>query len=149
MKKLIIFVLILCLSPVFSLADEIDDLRAALEASTYEELIFLNNLLQPCIFEKAVTKGGVMIEPGMYEVGVDIPAGNYYFEGVKGRFPVSISVYPSIDKTHAIDAIQSVHNIGYGSGVQSPKSGKFILQDGWIVEIVQGPAIIQVFTSLF
>lgn len=111
-----------------------------------EDLYIINQQVQAAIFEKT---GSATLEPGMYEVGVDIPAGNYYFEGVPDRFSTSVSVYPSITKTRTIDQITSVHNVGYTSSCQSVKTGKIILQDGWIVEIVQGPAIIKPFAGVF
>lgn len=149
MKKFLALAVALLLLVPAAFADGGAELRALFDAYSLDELLAINSILQSALFEKSVSLSGVLLEPGMYEVGVDIPAGNYYFEGVEGRFSTSIHVYPSINKTHAIDAIQSVSNIGYSSSAQSVKSGKFILQDGWIVEIVQGPAVIRLFTSLF
>lgn len=151
MKKTLscIIIIFLLLFPVSSVADDFSDLAATFEESSFDELMAINAILQQYLQKKAITgSSGVQLEPGMYEVGIDIPSGNYYFEGVRGRLPVSIHVYPSINQTHALDAIQECFNIGYDS-YGNYKSGKFILKDGWIVEIVQGPAIIHVFTGLF
>lgn len=91
---------------------------------------------------------GIVLEPGMYEVGIDLPEGNYYFEGVEGRYPSNVHVYPSIEKTRALDVIQEVSGFGYGYNSGSTITGKVILKNGWILEIVQGPAIIHQFTGL-
>lgn len=150
MKRLFSLLLVLCIFPVCAVAEGAADLEAVLEACSYDELLSLNRVVQLYLVKKSVTGGdGVLMEPGTYEVGVDIPAGNYYFEGVKGRYPVSVHVYPSIDKTGVLDAIQTCYSFGYGSGCDSPKTGKFILQYGWIVQVVQGPAIIRAYTGLF
>ena len=92
---------------------------------------------------------GVVLEPGLYEVGPDIPAGNYYFEGVKGRFPSSIHVYSAIDKQRVTDEIQSVSGFGYGYDCKTAVTGKVILQDGWFIKIVQGPVIIHLYHGIF
>lgn len=91
---------------------------------------------------------GVMIEPGMYIVGEDIPEGSYYFEGVEGRYTTSVSVYPSIKKTKTLDALQWLPGIGYGEFADAPKTGRVILQSGNAVEIVQGPAVIHIYKGL-
>lgn len=148
MKKLLALVLVLALVPSVAASDSSVDLASLFDSMTYEELLAVNSSLQLRLMEKAPAIDGVLIEPGMYEVGVDIPAGNYYFEGVRGRNYTNVHVYPSIEKTGTFDAIQSVSVVGYSPSCDKTKTGKFILKDGWIVEIVQGPAIIRVFTGL-
>ncbi|MBR6029211.1 MAG: hypothetical protein IKP40_08965 [Clostridia bacterium] len=91
---------------------------------------------------------GIMIEPGLYIVGEDIPEGNYYFEGVEGRFTTSIHVYTSIDKMGTLNEIQEAYNIGYSEFASAAKSGKFILRNGNAVQFVQGPAIIHPYLGL-
>jgi hypothetical protein len=152
MKKVFILfvVFLLCFSSLPVFADEADDLLATFEAASFDELMQLNNIIQQFLVKKSVTGGnGVLIEPGTYEVGIDIPIGNYYFEGVKGRFPASIHVYPSWDKMGSFDETQYIYNIGYGSSSDAVKSGKFALFDGNIVQIIQGPVIIHVYTGFF
>lgn len=150
MKKLLALTLVLFLLPAVAFSEDVTDLEAFFESCTFEELSNLNRVVQLYLVKKSLNGGnGVLIEPGTYEVGVDIPAGSYYFVGVEGRYPSSVHVYPSIEKTHAIDAIQTCYNFGYGSNCDSTKTGKFILQYGWIVQVVQGPAVIYAYTGLF
>ncbi len=158
MKKcpVIIFALFLILfSCSVSLADDLASdanfklrIMKTIPSLNYDQLIRLNEEVQKILFEKSIIDG-IMIEPGTYEVGVDIPAGNYYFEGVLGRFPSSIHVYPSWDKMGSFDETQYIYNIGYGSSSDSVKSGKFALFDGNIVQIIQGPVTIHTFMGLF
>ncbi len=127
-----------------------EDFTATIATAELDELIRMRQEIDNEIMTRFGKIDGIMIEPGMYIVGEDIPAGNYYFEGVKGRYPTSIHVYPSLDKTRTLDATQSVSGIGYSEydTKASPKSGKFILRDGDVVEFVQGPAIIHLFLGL-
>ena len=148
MKRILALVLVLALVPCVASSDSPVNFSSLFDSMTYEELLAVNSTLQLCLMEKATAIDGVMIEPGMYEVGVDIPAGNYYFEGVRGRYYTNVSVYPSIERTGVLDQIQAVSLVGYSPSCQTTKTGKFILKDGWFVEIVQGPAIIRVFTGL-
>lgn len=150
MKILLSLFLVLCLLPTAAFADDAADLEAVLESCSFDELMNLNRVVQLYLVKKSVTGGdGVLMEPGTYEVGVDIPAGNYYFEGVEGRYSSSIHVYPSWDKMGTFDETQYIYNIGYGVSAQSPKSGKFALFFGNIVQIIQGPAVIHAYTGLF
>ena len=87
---------------------------------------------------------GVVIEPGLYIVGEDIPEGSYYFEGVEGRYSTSLNVYPSIDKMGFHDIMQEISSIGD----QTPKSGRVILKNGNAIEFIQGPAVIHIYKGL-
>lgn len=121
----------------------------SLSEVSYDDLLEMRAQINSEILMRFNKIEGVLIEPGLYIVGEDIPEGNYYFEGVEGRFTTSIHVYPSIDKMGTLDAIQSVSNIGYSEyDFTSPKSGKFILKNGNTVKFVQGPAIIHVYQGL-
>ena len=150
MKKLLALALALFLLPAVAFSEDVTDLEAFFESCTFEELSNLNRVVQLYLVKKSLNGGnGVLMEPGTYEVGVDIPAGNYYFEGVKGRYSSSIHVYPSWDKMGSFDETQYIYNIGYSDSAQSPKSGKFALFYGNIVQIIQGPAVIYAYTGLF
>lgn len=87
---------------------------------------------------------GVIIEPGLYIVGEDIPAGSYYFEGVQGRFSSSLHVYPSKDKMGSFDETQEIHGIGS----DTPKTGRVILENGNAVQFVQGPVVLHIYKGL-
>ena len=115
-----------------------------LNEMTLEELTEASLTINNEIMTRFGKIEGVVIEPGLYIVGEDIPEGSYYFEGVKGRFSTSLHVYPSIDKTKTLDAIQSVNGIGS----DTPKSGRVILKNGNVVEFVQGPAVIHIYKGL-
>ena len=150
MKKAVAIILLLCFLPCFAFADEAEEIAATFEAASFDELMQLNNIVQQYLVKKSVTGGsGVLLEPGTYEVGVDIPIGNYYFEAVKGRFPFSVHVYPSWNKMGSFDETQTAYHIGYSNNCDSSATGKFALFEGNIVQIIQGPAIIHVFTGLF
>ena len=113
-----------------------------------EELKEANLIINNEITARAGNIEGVMIEPGMYIVGEDIPEGSYYFEGVEGRYTTSVNVYPSIEKTRVLDALQDIHGIGYGDLASTPKTGRVILKNGNAVKIVQGPAVIHIYKGL-
>lgn len=87
---------------------------------------------------------GLSIEPGIYIAGEDFPAGSYYFEGVEGRFAAHIYEYPSIEKTSGLGAIQEIHDVGS----EVPKTGRMIFQEGNVLKIVTGPAIIHIYKGL-
>ncbi len=120
-----------------------------LSETSYDDLLEMRAQINNEILTRFNKIEGVLIEPGLYIVGEDIPEGNYYFEGVEGRFTTSIHVYPSTEKMKTLDAIQSVSNVGYSEyDFTSPRSGKFILKNGNAVKFVQGPAIIHVYQGL-
>ena len=150
MKKLIIFLMcvtILALS-VVALADSAF-FSVTLSEISYEDLLEMQAQINSEILTRFNKIEGVLIEPGLYIVGEDIPEGNYYFEGVEGRFTTSIYTYPSLEKVGSFDRIQEVHGIGYSDyGESSPITGKFILKNGNAVQFVQGPAIIHVYQGL-
>lgn len=149
MKKICIWILFVFAFFLFvSALAEGSFFSTPLSDISYDELIEMKSQIDTEILARFGKIEGVLIEPGLYIVGEDIPAGNYYFEGVEGRYTTSIHVYPSVKKMGAFDASQEVHGIGFGDFASSTKSGKFILQDGNAVQFVQGPAIIHVYKGL-
>ena len=87
---------------------------------------------------------GMTIEPGIYIAGEDFPAGSYYFEGVEGSYAAHIYEFPSIEKTSGLGAIQEHH----GVGESIDKTGRMIFEDGNVLKIVTGPAVIHVYKGL-
>ncbi len=116
--------------------------------SSLDELVEMRDQINIEILTRFARVEGAVLEPGMYIVGEDIPEGNYYFEGVEGRYTTSVHVYPSIDNKGSYSDQQEVSGIGYGDFASAPKSGKFILRNGNAVKIVQGPAVIHVYQGL-
>ena len=91
---------------------------------------------------------GIVIEPGVYIVGEDIPEGNYWFEGVEGRRYARISIYPSSDNMDPNSDHLEITGIGFGDSAITEKSGKVILKNGSAVKITWGPAVIHPYTGL-
>ena len=149
MKKItfINILLILILAITFSSAEN-ELFSKPLEELELDVLLEMKTQIDNEILGRFERIDGVVIEPGLYVVGEDIPEGNYYFEGVEGRYSTSIHVYPSIDEIGVIYAKQDVSNIGYGELAQSTKSGKVILKNGEAIKFVQGPAIIHPYMGL-
>lgn len=87
---------------------------------------------------------GMTIEPGIYIAGEDFPTGSYYFEGVQDKYASHIYEYPSIENTSGLGAIQEHH----GVGDTIDKTGRMIFEDGNVLKIVTGPAIIHVYKGL-
>jgi hypothetical protein len=143
MKKVIVILLAAALLIGMALAED-QLFTKPLEEMSLEELTEASLRISNEITARYGKIEGMVIEPGMYIVGEDIPEGSYYFEGVPGRLSTSLSVYPSIDKTKTLDAIQYV----YGIGDTTPKSGRIILKNGYVIEFVQGPAVIHIYKGL-
>ena len=148
MRKVITILLIFVM--IFS-SVALAELDNPFETMTDDEIIICYKFTVEQIKKRGISTSvygwleGSKIEPGVYIVGEDIPAGSYYFEGVEGRYTTSINVLSSLaDKKYILD----ISNIGYGQFAQNPKSGKVILEDGWYVEIVQGPAIIHLWEGI-
>ena len=94
MKKLFCFVLVLCLLPLFALADvpDISDLND-------EELLLLLQNVQRRLFDDHLVEG-VSVPPGTYIIGEDIPAGVYRIEITGGTGYYDLRVSPGGNKIH-------------------------------------------------
>lgn len=143
MKKTFIALLFVFCILSFAVAEDVLFTKP-ITGLSLDELLAMKYQIDLEILTRFERLDGIQIEPGLYIVGEDIPAGNYYFEGVKGRFSSSLYVYPSIEKMGSFKQTQEIHGIGD----TTPKSGKVILQDGNAIEFVQGPVIIHPYMGL-
>lgn len=144
MKRLILLILTLCLLITSASADyDRQHMKEELQEMTDDELLDFYIEYQMISAGRGLfLQEGIMLYPGLYEIGVDIPEGNYYFKGVKDAYSCSIHVYPSSDKMGSFDDIQNVSGVGYTELSAAPQTGKFILKEGNIIKLVQGPAYI-------
>lgn len=104
--------------------DELYDFYIELQIHCYGRGLFLHE--------------GTWLYPGVYEIGVDIPEGNYFFSAINESVPASVYVYPSSDNMGVFDAQQYADGIGFGDAAAIPQTGKFILKEGNILRIAQG-----------
>ena len=143
MKKFIIVILAaVLLAGIASAEDQL--FSKPLKDMTREELQAAELAINNELLDRFGWIDGLVLEPGLYIVGEDFPAGSYYFEGVEGRFSSSLYSYPSKDKMGTFDSLQEIHGIGS----DTPKTGRVILEDGNTVKFVQGPVIIHVYKGL-
>lgn len=143
MKKFVILILAALL--LFGIASAEESLfTKPVKEMSMEELEGIRLAIENEIMNRYGFLEGMTIEPGIYIAGEDFPAGSYYFEGVEGQYAAHIYEYPSIEKTSGLGAIQEIH--GVGSDV--PKTGRMIFQEGNVLKIVTGPAIIHFYKGL-
>lgn len=140
MKRLL--VLILAFSMLFATASADYDrqhMKEELMSMTDEELLDFYIEYQMITAGRGLfCQNGTWLYPGIYEIGIDIPAGNYCFDGVEAGQPASVFVYPSLDNMAMKDIMQDALGIGKDALAQIPKTGKFILKDGNILEVKYG-----------
>ena len=142
MKKFLIVLLAAVL--LIGMASAEDIFAKPLEEMSLEELTAASLKISNEITARFGKIEGYVLEPGIYVAGEDFPAGSYCFEGVEGRFFSHIYEYPSIEKTSGLGAIQEIHDVGE----DIKKTGRFIFQDGNVLKIVTGPAMIHIYKGL-
>lgn len=139
MKKLLTVILILALAlPAAALA-AIPDISGL----STDELLELNRQIQLRLFSEQLVNG-VEINPGIYVVGKDIPAGSYRADAIvpAGTFMVGyVAVYMSEE------VMSEVFGCIFGQGTD--KTGKFTLEDGQVFEVSAFPIKLYPFTGLF
>lgn len=138
MKKLIIFVLILAMMPVIALADLPD-----ISGLTNDELIELNHQIQLRLFSDQLANG-VLINPGQYVVGQDLPAGSYRSEVVlpDDAYTLGLACVYNPDDLF-VETSGSVTGKGYEN------IGKIIMEDGQIFVVDTYPVRLYPYTGLF
>ena len=138
MKKLIA-ILILC-AMLFSTAyaSDID-----LSGMTTEELLELNHQIQLVLFNENLVNG-IVINPGEYIVGDDLPAGNYRIEVI---LPDSAFAFGSACVYNADDRFLETSGSITGQGYD--KIGKVIMEDGQIFEVSVYSIRLFPYTGLF
>ena len=145
MKKAFAIILMLCLLPCFAFADEAEEIAAAFESASFDELMQLNNIVQQYLFKKAVLSdpNGVLVPPGDgYTVGIDIPIGTYriLFSGLTDFDSVIIDVdFHDGNYSH-------MYMLGYGS---ASEIGKIELSEGATLTIIGGSVRFFPYTGLF
>ena len=143
MKKFLVVILAaVMLAGIASAEDQL--FSKPLKDMTREELQAAELAINNELLDRFGWIDGMTIEPGIYIAGEDFPAGSYYFEGVEGKYATHIYEYPSIEKTSGLGAIQEHHDVGE----KIDKTGRMIFEDGNVLKIVTGPAIIHVYKGL-
>ena len=137
MKRFFCFLFVLVLLPVFAFADYPD-----LSEYTYEELLTLHNRIRLALWNLDNWQS-VTVTPGVWEIGVDIPAGHWTIKPASGLGPAMI-IYASAvkDQGHDVDISAGEYIIDY---VCSPSSTfyngsyktqtDFILEDGHFLRL--------------
>ena len=148
MKKLFLFLLVLVLVPVFSVADGVD-----LSAMSLEELYALRSSVSAEILSRSQWES-VTVPEGFYVVGEDIPAGHWTIRYVPGEASV-IEYFLNTDATGKQPA-DILHDY-YSDGVSDPESPLSVtipqtqidldLKPGYHVVISFGPAIFEPYTG--
>ena len=143
MKKLLALVLVLALVPCVALCtDGISSLLEQVASLDLLDLYALNNAVQLRLFEDEAAIDGVLVPPGVYKVGEDIPAGSYRITLVM-KPNYSSSIFQLYDAT----GTRSFTNAFSSS--QSNTIGKITLQDGDTIEITLGDLRFFTYTGLF
>ena len=138
MKKLFVILLItVMLLPVVSLAD-LPDISGLSE----EELLELNHQIQLRLFSEKLVDG-VTVPPGIYSIGVDIPAGTYRMEFPQAT-DIAIGLVMEYDNTKKVNCS---YQIGEAVGVTSV--GKMELHEGMTLEIDNCTAVFYPYAGLF
>ena len=148
MKKLLISMLIVFLLLSGAVLSEGRGFDKPLSELDLDELLTMKSQIDSEILVRFNKIDGIVLEPGVYIVGEDIPEGNYFFEGVEGRRFSNISVYSSFDEMDPYSYHQEATGIGFDEYSHAPKSGKMILKNGNAVDIDWGPAIIHPYLGL-
>jgi hypothetical protein len=104
MKKLITLILILALFlPAAALAD------VDLTGMTYEELVKLKDQINLAIWNSQEWQE-VTVPPGVYEIGVDIPAGHWSVRPFEGCGPAYVIYASGVqDQGHDVDLFAGDH----------------------------------------
>lgn len=104
-----------------------------------EELLQINQLLQSAIFEKALQYEGITLYPGIYEVGKDIPPGDYRVEYAEKDYSVLFYVYPDMEKAQKKSLIRESYIMAPASN--SEIIGKISLVEGNVI-VFSGSCVI-------
>lgn len=116
MKKLICIVMIMCLFPVVSLAED-------LSSMSYEDLIALSQRIATEIMSRSEWKE-VEVPPGTYEIGKDIPAGEYSIKCVDHNAIIEIKTANG-GWTNKLYEVLSANEV----------LGKAMLPEGYLISI--------------
>lgn len=140
MKKAFAFVLVCVLATCCIAYAEPD-----YNSMTYDELLKINKSVQAALFKKGVLADGVVIYPGIYKVGEEIPAGEYRAE-CKGAYSSAVLyVYPDENNMNILRGKSYVMAEMYGSSIV----GKLVLEKGNIVDLSGGNIILTAYTGIF
>ena len=142
MKRILCFVIVLCLLPVLSVSESID-----LSALSFEEL----RTLQTRISQELVTRPEwkeVPVPEGFYQVGVDIPVGKWEIRcGQASMFGyISVEYGKNVNASGSslstpMDFMGLIYLDGKG---ERQERVVLDLQDGYYIEIKMGQAIFSV-----
>lgn len=139
MKKLITLLLILALLlPAAALADLPD-----ISGLSADELIELNHRIQLRLFSEQLVNG-VLINPGQYVVGEDLPAGSYRAEAIlpSNTFTIGLACVYNPDDLFS-ETSGSITGEGYTS------IGKIIMEEGQIFIVDTYSIMLYPYTGLF
>lgn len=139
MKKLLTLILALALILPAAASASIPDISDL----TTVELFELSRQINLRLFSEQLVNG-IDIDPGVYVVGRDIPAGSYRADATvpENTFMVGyVAVYVSED------LMSEVFSCMFGNGVD--KVGKFTLTDGQVFEVASFPIRLYAYTGLF
>lgn len=136
MKKLITIILILALIlPAAAGASDPNEM-------SFDELKELNKTVQLLLFEKGALTDGVLVPPGIYMVGEDIPAGTYRIE-FRPKFDMDYCIFMAVNE----ETISSFMTpLGQSD---PPEIGKLELTTGTRIELTNGGVYFYTYTGLF
>ena len=135
MKKIValLLALMLCLGSFPAFAD------VDLSAYSQEELIALRDLINLELLKRGIEKE-VTVPIGMYEVGVDIPAGTYTVKPKPNGY-ANIEVWKSVSSKYSMSS-------EFVSDYDKEYIGKLKLIDGNIIEITHGSLVFSPYQGL-
>jgi len=136
MKKLFVFALVLALLAV-PLAHAED-----YASMTDEQLWEANKAIQAELWARSITKDGVTVPTGVYNVGEDIPAGTYRIILAKD------SVISMITAKYYNETYQMDDSDLFTLTTNQPEIGKIDLSKYTSIEIT-GPVVFLAYTGLF
>ena len=114
MKKIICAVLVMCLIPVLAFAED-------LSALSYDDLVALNQKVTAEIMGRPEWKA-VEVPPGVWTIGVDIPAGTYSLSCVD-KYGASVTVF------------KDGKQVDFRTASEKMPIGKYTFEDGMSISL--------------